>query len=109
MTLPEPELSFFFAAAAQLEPALRPVFAEHVAQILVPIGTRGPSMSIARSARRWWACGCRRRSRSCGRPRAGIAIRRRSTRGGTAPPPRSAGDYAARVDSMWTQRGLYMS
>jgi len=26
-----------------------------------------------------------------------------------APPPRSAGDYAARVDSMWTQRGLYMS
>ena len=75
----------------------------------VPIGTRGPSMSIARSARRWWACGCRRRSRSCGRPRAGIAIRRRSTRDRAAPPPRSAGDYAARVDSMWTQRVLYMS
>jgi hypothetical protein len=34
MTLPEPELSFFFAAAAQLKPALRPVFAERVAQIL---------------------------------------------------------------------------
>jgi hypothetical protein len=31
------------------------------------------------------------------------------TRGRAAPPPRSAGDYAAPVDSMWTQRGLYMS
>jgi hypothetical protein len=34
MTLPEAELSFFFAAAAQLEPDLRPVFAERVSAIL---------------------------------------------------------------------------
>ena len=34
MTLPDAELSFYFAALAQLEPALRPLFAERVAQIL---------------------------------------------------------------------------
>jgi hypothetical protein len=34
MTLPEAELSFCFAAAAQLEPAQRPVFAERVAALL---------------------------------------------------------------------------
>jgi hypothetical protein len=34
MTLPEAELSFYCAAVAQLEPALRPVFVERVAQIL---------------------------------------------------------------------------
>jgi len=42
MTLPEPELSFFFAAAAQLEPALRPVFAERVARILGAHRDPGP-------------------------------------------------------------------
>ena len=34
MNLPEAELSFYFAARAQLEPALRPAFAERVATIL---------------------------------------------------------------------------
>ena len=34
MTLPEVELSFYFAAAAQLEPALRPAFTERIATIL---------------------------------------------------------------------------
>ena len=34
MTLPEEECAFFFAAMAQLVPALRPVFAERVASIL---------------------------------------------------------------------------
>jgi hypothetical protein len=32
--LPEAELSFFWAAMAQLEPARRPIFAERVAAIL---------------------------------------------------------------------------
>jgi hypothetical protein len=34
MTLPEAECAFYFAAMATLEPALRPVFAERVANIL---------------------------------------------------------------------------
>jgi hypothetical protein len=34
MTLPEAESSFYFWAAAQLEPALRPIFTERVAHIL---------------------------------------------------------------------------
>jgi hypothetical protein len=34
MNLPEAELSFYYAAQAQLEPELRPVFAERVANIL---------------------------------------------------------------------------
>jgi hypothetical protein len=42
MTLPEAELSFYFAAAAQLEPTLRPVFAERVAQILGAHRDPGP-------------------------------------------------------------------
>ena len=42
MTLPESELSFYFAAAAQLEPSLRPVFAERVAQILGAHPDPGP-------------------------------------------------------------------
>ena len=42
MTLPESELSFYFAALAQLEPALRPVFAERVAQTLGAHPDPGP-------------------------------------------------------------------
>ena len=34
MTLPEAELSFYFAALAQLEPARRPVFTERVTRLL---------------------------------------------------------------------------
>ena len=42
MTLPETELNFYFAAVAQLEPALRPVFAERVAQVLGAHPDPGP-------------------------------------------------------------------
>ena len=42
MTLPEAELSFYFAARAQLEPALRPSFAERVATILQSQADPGP-------------------------------------------------------------------
>lgn len=42
MTLPEAELSFYLAAVAQLEPTLRPVFAERVAQILGAHPDPGP-------------------------------------------------------------------
>jgi hypothetical protein len=42
VTLPETELSFYLAAIAQLEPALRPVFAERVAQILGAHPDPGP-------------------------------------------------------------------
>ena len=42
MTLPEAELSLYFAAAAQLEPALRPAFAERVATILQSQPDPGP-------------------------------------------------------------------
>jgi hypothetical protein len=42
VTLPEAELSFYCAAVAQLEPALRPVFVERVAQILGAHPDAGP-------------------------------------------------------------------
>ena len=42
MTLPETELSFYFAVVAQLEPTLRPVFVERVARILGAHPDPGP-------------------------------------------------------------------
>ena len=42
MTLPEVERAFFFAALAQLEPTLRPVFAARVGQILGARPDPGP-------------------------------------------------------------------
>jgi hypothetical protein len=42
VTLPVAELSFYFAAAAQLEPALRPAFTERVATILQSPVDPGP-------------------------------------------------------------------
>ena len=42
MTLPEAELSFHFAAAAQLKPVLRPAFTERVATILQSQADPGP-------------------------------------------------------------------
>ena len=42
MILPEAELSFYFAAAAQLEPALRPAFTERVVTILQSHADPGP-------------------------------------------------------------------
>jgi hypothetical protein len=61
MTLPEAELSFFFAAAAQLEPDLRPVFAERVSAILGAHPDPGATSTV-RSVRRWWGCGRRRKA-----------------------------------------------
>ena len=42
MTLPEVERAFFFAALAQLEPTLRPVFAARIGQILGAHPDPGP-------------------------------------------------------------------
>ena len=42
MTLPEAELSFYFAALAQLEPARRPVFTERVTRLLGAHPNLGP-------------------------------------------------------------------
>jgi hypothetical protein len=42
VTLPEDELSFYLAAVAQLEPALRPVFIERVALLLGAHPDPGP-------------------------------------------------------------------
>jgi hypothetical protein len=41
-TLPEAELSFYFAALAQLEPGRRPLFTERVARILGALPDPGP-------------------------------------------------------------------
>jgi hypothetical protein len=40
--LPEVEANFYFAVLAQLEPAMRPVFAERVAQVLGALPDPGP-------------------------------------------------------------------
>src|SRR6516162_6279450 len=42
VTLPEAELSFYFAALAQLEPARRPVFTERVTRLLGAHPNPGP-------------------------------------------------------------------
>jgi len=49
VTLPEVELSFYFAAAAQLEPALRPAFTERVATILQSPADPGPGSVTVQS------------------------------------------------------------
>ena len=51
MTLPEAELSFYFAALA-LEPARRPVFTERMTRNLTR--TPAPVTSTAPSVRPWW-------------------------------------------------------
>ena len=79
MTLPEAELSFYFAALAQLEPAPRPVFTERVIGSWALTRTPAPVTSTAPSVRPWWACGRRRQSRNSRGPHAGIALRRRSS------------------------------
>jgi hypothetical protein len=79
MTLPEEECAFFYAVLAQLEPAMREVFTERVAQILGALRDPGPGDCDARCARRWSGCGRRRRARSYGRPAAGVAVRRGSS------------------------------
>jgi hypothetical protein len=45
VTLPEAELSFYFAALAQLEPARRPVFTERVTRLLGAHPNPGPGSS----------------------------------------------------------------
>jgi hypothetical protein len=42
VTLPEAELSFYFAALAQIEPARRPVFTERVTRLLGAHPNPGP-------------------------------------------------------------------
>ena len=54
MTLPAAELSFYFAAAAQLEPALVPRFTERVVR-RTPI--RGPATPTVQSAKHSSGCG----------------------------------------------------
>ena len=91
--LPEAELAFYFAAQAQLEPALRPVFAERVADILGTYSrSANPDLatSIAPSARRWSGCGCRRRTLSNEPFRAGPATRRNSSKSPSRLPRRKA-------------------
>ena len=58
MTLPEAELSFYFAALAQLEPARRPVFTERVTRLLGAHPNPGPG-DVGRA--RLVSCG-----RACG-------------------------------------------
>ena len=98
MTLPEAERSFYFATLAQLEPARRPVFTERVTRLLGAHPNPGPGDVDRAVVRPWWACGRRRQSRNSRGPRAGIALRRRSS-----------GFRSALVDSVWTHGGWYMS
>ena len=77
MTLPEAELSFYFAALAQLEPARRPVFTERVTRLLGAHPNPGPG-DVGRAVP-GLCCGRRRQSRNSRGPRAGIALRRRSS------------------------------
>ena len=79
VTLPEAELSFYFAALAQLEPARRPVFTERVTRLLGAHPNPGPGDVDRAVVRPWWACGRRRQSRNSRGSRAGIALRRRSS------------------------------
>ena len=79
MTLPEAELSFYFAALAQLEPARRPVFTERVTRLLGAHPNPGPG-DVDRAVRQALVgCGRRRQSRNSRGSRAGIALRRRSS------------------------------
>ena len=57
MTLPEAELSFYFAAPAQLELARRPLFTERVTRLLGAHPNPGPVTSTAPTVRPWWAVG----------------------------------------------------
>ena len=79
MTLPEAELSFYFAALAQLEPAPRPVFTERVTRLLGAHPNPGPGDvdHAVRQARvgLWTPPAIEEFQR---RPR-GIALRRRSS------------------------------
>jgi hypothetical protein len=70
VTLPEAELSFYFAALAQLEPARRPAFTERVTRLLGAHPNPGPRRPSGPGGRQL------RNSRG---PRAGIALPRRSS------------------------------
>jgi hypothetical protein len=68
VTLPEAELSFYFAGPAQLEPARRPVFTERVTRLLGAHPNPGPG-DVDRAVRRpWWACRRRRQIEEFQRP-----------------------------------------
>ena len=104
MTLPEAELSFYFAALAQLEPARRPVFTERVTRLLGAHPNPGPG-DVDRAVRQalvglWTPPAIEEfqapalRSRYAG-VRAGFEARLVSC--------------GALVDSVWTHGGWYMS
>ena len=104
MTLPEAELSFYFAALAQLEPARRPVFTERVTRLLGAHPNPGPGDVAAPSVRPWWACGA---AGNRGIPEApALGSRYAGVRAGFEARLVSCG---ALVDSVWTHGGWYMS
>ena len=83
MTLPEAELAFYFAAQAQLEPELRPVFAERVANSSTPTPRSvipAQATSIVQFVRHWSDCGCRRQTLSSEQCPAGTGARRNSSK-----------------------------
>ena len=100
MTLPEAELSFYFAALAQLEPARRPVFTERVTRLLGAHPNPGPG-DVDRAVRQalvgvWTPPAIEEFQR----PRAGIAYA--GVRAGFEARLVSCG---ALVDSVWTHGG----
>ena len=101
MTLPEAELSFFFAAAAQLEPDLRPDFAERVSAILGAHPDPGPG-DVDRAVR-----GRRRKHRASRWTALGSQAFERGLQTGGVGSGSIREDSLALVDSMWTRGGLY--
>ena len=100
MTLPEAELSFYFAALAQLEPARRPVFTERVTRLLGAHPNPGPG-DVDRAVRQalvgvWTPPAIEEFQR----PRAGIAYA--GVRAGFEARLVSCGALA---DSVWTHGG----
>ena len=100
-----PPYPFYFAALAQLEPARRPVFTEHVTRLLGAHPNPAPG-DVDRAVRQG-ACGRRRQSRNSRDPRAGIAIRRSSSGSPRARcrAAHRAESCGALVDSVWTHGG----
>jgi hypothetical protein len=100
VTLPEAELSFYFAALAQLEPARRPVFTERVTRLLGAHPNPGPRRPSGPGGL-VDAVGNR------GIPEApALGSRYAGVRAGFEARLISCG---ALVDSVWTHGGWYMS
>jgi hypothetical protein len=104
VTLPEAELSFYFAAPAQLEPARRPVFTERVTRLLGAHPNPGPG-DVDRAVRR--PGGLVDAAGNRGIPDApALGSRYAGVRAGFEARLVSCG---ALVDSVWTHGGWYMS